>query len=472
MEKLKKKTQNWFKPLSVDQKAEVIEQHSQASTPNFDFFLFIVLSASIATFGLLTDSVAVVIGAMLVAPLMSPILGLSLASVLGDGKMFRQALLAVIIGAFLAVFLSWLISTISQMLPFDVLVQVPEEVSARTHPTPFDLLVALAGGVAAAYALSQPRLSAALPGVAIATALVPPLCTIGIGLSMQDPEISLGATLLFLTNLVTISFAGILVYASVGFRPAEHNNKWNGIPYEVIFSAILVLIVTIPLVVLSLRFVNQGRQQRQEQEFRLEVMEVVEDQINQHPGSQIVGLEVNKNDSITDLLVTVRTSMRYTYQEVVDIQEHVAVALQEPISLQLIEIPAFRLDPRIPPTFTSTPTPGPSATPTLTLTPTQNLTFTPTSTSTASITPTLTDTPTPTATYTPTPVLAYIAFTGGKGIYLRETPGGKAIHSLPENSPVQILYDRQFVNETEWVKIRDVFNRVGWIPVRFLLIRP
>jgi len=69
-------------------------------------------------------------------------------------------------------------------------------------------------------------------------------------------------------------------------------------------------------------------------------------------------------------------------------------------------------------------------------------------------------------------VIAFIANTGGLGIYLRETPGGKIIGSLPQGSAVQILYDRQEFNGLEWIEVRDLFNRVGWIPAQFLIIKP
>lgn len=187
--------------LPIERRNVVLAELEQSSSPGFDYFILVVLSCCIATFGLLTDSAAVIIGAMLVAPLMSPILGLSLASVAGEQRMFRHAIFALIEGVLLAIALSALFGWIAQLLPFDLLVELPGEILARTHLTPFDLGIALAGGAAAAYALAQPRLSAALPGVAIATALMPPVCTIGIGLSLQNPNIILGAGLLFLTNL-------------------------------------------------------------------------------------------------------------------------------------------------------------------------------------------------------------------------------------------------------------------------------
>ena len=168
--------------LSPERQMEVLEELAQTSSPGFDYYLLVILSCTIATFGLITNSVAVIIGAMLVAPLMSPILGLSIASVAGDRQLFERAVIALFRGVILAIALSAALSWVAQMLPFDALKEIPSEVLSRTHPSPYDLVIALAGGAAAAYALAQPQLSAALPGVAIATALMPPLCTVGIGI--------------------------------------------------------------------------------------------------------------------------------------------------------------------------------------------------------------------------------------------------------------------------------------------------
>jgi uncharacterized hydrophobic protein (TIGR00271 family) len=465
----RKIVRTWIKSLTADRQAEVIAQLTAASTPNFDFFLMILLSSSIATLGLIIDSVAVVIGAMLVAPLMSPILGLSLASVIGNQRVFRKALIAVTEGAGLAILLAWMWSSLAKMLPFGALVELPKEVLSRTQPTPFDLVIAIAGGTAAAYALAQPQLSAALPGVAIATALLPPLCTVGIGMSLRSPDIALGALLLFITNLVAISFAGIFVFAVLGFRPAHLGRKWGGLPVEVVLSAILVLIVTIPLVILTINFVSQGQREREAREFTQIVTETVQAEIAKLPGVRFVNLEVDSQDSILNLLVTVRTRQALNYQSVVDLQSWIATALQRPIALHLIQVPVTELDPKIPPTFTPTAAPGATSTPTATLAPTHTpipSSPTPTATATPSVTPS------PTATSTPTPVIAYIANTGGLGIYLRETPGGKIIGSLPQGSAVQILYERQKFNGLEWIEVRDLFNRVGWLQAQFLIIKP
>lgn len=443
-----------------------MDQLDLASSPGFDFFLLVFLSCSIATTGLVVDSVAVIIGAMLIAPLMSPILALSLASVAGEGRMMRRSAVALGEGALMAIALSALLGWLAQALPFGSLVEIPSEVLARTRPSPFDLGIALAGGAAAAYALAQPHLSAALPGVAIATALMPPLCTVGIGISLKDPPIALGAMLLFLTNFAAISFAGIVVFVALGFRPLHLETNHGRIPRSLYIAAVLVLIVTIPLVLLSLRIVRSAELSRQ-------VRQAVEAEIQNLPDPQLVSIDVDTRDDVLRLLVTARTSRQPGYSQIVKMQEAIATRLQRPVALQLITIPEVKLDPLIPPTLTSTPTPGPTATPTMT--PTDRPTATPTATFTA--TPTITytpsDTPTATPTFTATPVLAYIANTGGLGVFLRDAPGGKPLRgALPEGAGVLILYRRAVVDDVQWVEVQDSLGRTGWVKIDFLIIRP
>jgi uncharacterized hydrophobic protein (TIGR00271 family) len=458
----------WIQPLSVERRREVLDQLSQSSSPNIDFYLLVVLSTSIATFGLITNSTAVVIGAMLVAPLMSPILGISLASVAGEERVFERALIALIWGIILAIALSAGIGWTSHALPLGALDSLPSEVLSRTRPSPFDLGIALAGGAAAAYALAQPQLSAALPGVAIATALVPPLCTVGIGLALGRYDVALGALLLFTTNLVAISFAGIVVFAALGFRPRLRDGTWFGLPRSIFISFGLVLVVMIPLVVLTLRFVEQGRQASAKRELERQVNDAVSAELEVLPFHQLVEVQITPEDSVIGLVVTVRSPQSLTYQQVVDLQKGIATRLQRPIAMQLISVPMIQLNPLNPPTFTPTFTPGPTATP---------VPITPTSTPvpptpTRTITPTPTPTPTATPTFTPTPILAYIANTGGSGIYLRDAPAGSIIGTLPAGAAIQILYQRETVNNREWIEVRDLLGRTGWVLSQFVAIRP
>jgi uncharacterized hydrophobic protein (TIGR00271 family) len=443
--------------LTAERQEEVIDQLAKASSPGLDYFVMIVLSCSIATFGLITDSAAVIIGAMLVAPLMSPILGLSLASLTGRQVVFERALIAVIEGSLMAVALSALLSWAAHLLPFNALSGLPAEVLSRTHPTPYDLIIGLAGGAAAAYALAQPELSAALPGVAIATALMPPLCTIGIGISLGDTNVSLGATLLFLTNLVAISFAGIVVFIILGFRPKGFFADHRLLSRSVTISAILVLVVTIPLIVLSVRFVNDIK-------FNETLRSTVLSELSDYPNAQLVSIDTNTAGQTLQIQVTARISRQPNYQEVLALQKALAVSLQRTVSLQLIVIPSTNLNPLIPPTFTPTASPGPTFTPTITGTPTP--TPTATATATATITPTSTMTP------SPTPMTGVIANTGGRGAYIRDEPGGKIIGALSEGIQVQVLGPHVLIGANDWIEIHDPFGRTSWVLVQYLNIRP
>lgn len=177
----------------------------------------VVLSTLIAAFGLVMGSAAVVIGAMLVAPLMTPILGLALALVRGELSFVGLAVRAEIAGVVLAVAAGFLIGL--SLSPF-----VPSaEMLARTSPTLLDLLVAVFSGLAGAYALVNSRLSPALPGVAISTAIVPPLANTGLALALGNEVWAWGSFLLFFSNFLSIQLAAALVFTLAGFGQAVPN---------------------------------------------------------------------------------------------------------------------------------------------------------------------------------------------------------------------------------------------------------
>ena len=233
----------------------------------------------------------------------------------------------------------------------------------------------------------------------------------------------------------------------------------------------MVLLTAIPLVILTLRIVEQAH-------ILQEVRAAVVAELSALPDAQLADVSIDASNSTLHLRVTARTSRQPNYQQVVDLQKAIAARLQRTIAIQVIIIPTTKLDPLVPPTltptFTLTPTstPGPSLTPTNTPTSTPTATSTPAATNTLTPTLTPTDTPTPTPTFTPTPVLAYVATAGGSGIYLRESPGGKIIIWLPEGTPVLILYRRETVNDREWIEVRNILNQTGWVPADYLIIRP
>ncbi|MEM1179022.1 MAG: DUF389 domain-containing protein [Acidobacteriota bacterium] len=198
--------------LDREQRVDLYRRLESGSAWSFDFMLLMALSTSIAALGLLQNSAAVVIGAMLVAPLMTPILGVGLALLQGNTQLLSSATRALFSGYLLALALSALCGAVAPPAT------LTGELLARGGPTLLDMGVALLSGVAAAYCLGRPGLLAALPGVAIAAALVPPIATTGIALATGEMSLARGASLLFGTNVVAIVLGAAMSLFAVGVR--------------------------------------------------------------------------------------------------------------------------------------------------------------------------------------------------------------------------------------------------------------
>lgn len=182
------------------------------------FFVLIGLATVISAYGVVADSTATVIGAMIVAPLMTPIMAVSLSVVTGDGRNILRSTLIVAAGAATVAAFSILLAA---AMPGQLSVTGNEQVISRVTPGLIDLIIALAAGAAGAFATGREDISDALPGVAIAVSLVPPLSVIGVCISARQGRMALGASLLFLTNFLAIIAAGLIVFAIMGYGSAS-----------------------------------------------------------------------------------------------------------------------------------------------------------------------------------------------------------------------------------------------------------
>ncbi|MEM7164772.1 MAG: TIGR00341 family protein [Planctomycetota bacterium] len=227
--------------LTRTERVDVFEKLQTGSRWNFDFFLLISLSTAIASLGLLQDSAAVVIGAMLVAPLMTPLLGAGLSLVQGNLPLIRRTSFSIGLGFFTAVAIGS-IAGLSVGVP-----SLTPQLLARGAPNLLDLVIAFLSGIAAAHCSSRQGLSAALPGVAIAAALVPPIATVGICLAAGETSTARGAALLFGTNVVAIVLGAAVSFYGGGIRPpkAENGRRWVR---QVMLGLLLILaVLTVPL---------------------------------------------------------------------------------------------------------------------------------------------------------------------------------------------------------------------------------
>ncbi|MBD2544237.1 MULTISPECIES: DUF389 domain-containing protein [Planktothricoides] len=226
-------------------RSELIEESALDST----YIILIISSCIIATLGLLANSTAVIIGAMIVAPLMLPIRSLAFGALEGDLVLFRRGLIAVTVGTCLAVALAWFLGSVVGLSTFG------SEILARSKPNLLDLGIAIAAGSISGYGKVQPKISSSLAGTAIAVALMPPVCVIGLGLANGNLVLSFGALLLYLTNLLGITLSCMMAFFISGYTP--FNQAHRALTLATIFTSIL-------LIPLSISFIDLVRQNRLE----------------------------------------------------------------------------------------------------------------------------------------------------------------------------------------------------------------
>ena len=222
------------------------------------YLVLMVLSTILATFGLFANSTPVVIGAMILAPLMSPIISLSMGTLRHDKKLITESLGTIFAGLGLALMFAVIITWLTP-------IQTPgSEILARTRPNLLDLGIAVVSGVAGAYAYAREEIAKSLAGVAIAVALIPPLAVASIGIGWANSSIFLGATLLLGTNLAGMVLAASITFMLLGFSPLKFATR------GMLISLVLVIVLSIPLALGFNQMVYEHRVKKQLEDLKAE----------------------------------------------------------------------------------------------------------------------------------------------------------------------------------------------------------
>ena len=219
------------------------------------YVVLMVLSTMLATVGLFLDSASVIIGAMVLAPLMAPIISLSMSMLRYDQRLLKQSLKTVAAGIIVALAVSFTFTLASPYQP------LTGEMQGRLSPSILDLIVAIVAGIAGAYTKSYKEILQSLAGVAIAVALVPPLAVAGIGLGRFDIVFFANAFLLFATNLIGIVLAAIITFRVLGYSAAVRDKRSLSIAFG------FLLLISIPL---SLSFMGITERSRFEESWKHE----------------------------------------------------------------------------------------------------------------------------------------------------------------------------------------------------------
>lgn len=224
-----------------DLTGELDLRHGDVSAKRSAFWTMLLLSAVIATAGVLADSTATVIGAMIIAPLSTPIMAVALGIVT---QRRNRALGTALGGAALVMLVGY---TFTLALPHSYNLLANSQISGRTSPGLLDLLAAMATGLAGAVALSRRDVAAVLPGVAIAISLVPPLAVAGVCLGQGDVGLAMGALLLFFSNLIALVLCGTLVFAGLGYSAGERVRRGAVSRRSYVGLIALVMVIALPL---------------------------------------------------------------------------------------------------------------------------------------------------------------------------------------------------------------------------------
>lgn len=303
--------------------------------PSKMYFVMNILSAIIASYGLVTNSAAVVIGAMLVAMMLGPITGVALAIIDHRMPLLRKSLITVFLGISLVVLVGFIVGWLHKDQPLTV------EILSRTQPTSMDLMIALAGGTAGAYAMVSPHLSVAVVGVAVATALVPPLAASGILFANGEMQMGLGALLLALTNIIAIQFTNALVLWLLGFRRLVDDDYKSSTYWTFLRrNAVTLLLLGVLGTYLTINLQTNAKQQG----FESSVKETINSYFSDK-GNVLTNTQFDKDTTNQVVRAVIRGETTPTFYDVRQIEAIISKDMAEhfpdylPIKLQLRYMP-------------------------------------------------------------------------------------------------------------------------------------
>ena len=286
---LNQKKSQFYVMQDMEDEKEIVEQITSGVSFKGANLWVLIFAIFIASLGLNVNSTAVIIGAMLISPLMGPIVGMGLAIGINDSILLKKSIHNYLIATLISVLTATIYFVLS---PLD---EAQSELLARTSPTLYDVMIALFGGAAGILALSTKGKGNVLPGVAIATALMPPLCTAGYGLAMGNIYYFLGAFYLFFINTVFIALSTYLGVHMMGFSKKTYIDKNKNKSMQR-YIAIIVVMTMVPACFMTFNIIRESITKSHINKFVKDILDT--------KGTRIISYETNK-DSMTLKVVAV-----------------------------------------------------------------------------------------------------------------------------------------------------------------------
>lgn len=380
--RLSRRVRDWFAAslgVRQERKEELYLELSKAATlKDFVFWLQIFFAAGIATLGLILNSPAVIIGAMLISPLMGPILASGLALATGDLILGVRSVVNLIFSCLAAITFA---AILVALIPFK---EMTAEIAGRTSPTTLDLFIALFSGAIGSIAICREvkGVVTSIPGVAIAVALMPPLCVVGYGIGValslnrdEGMRVATGGALLFLTNLVTITFTAMMVFLLLhidtkavrerveAWRSHDAENLWwhnlfervpalerareiRSVPLRLLMILLPLGIILVPLTKsffqLKTEITKKQQENTLERTARSLWQQYFEKEDNGEIRSYLDDLAIQEHDGKVQVFLRVFDNVSYTPEERAEYVRLLASHLNRPadsVALQIVEIP-------------------------------------------------------------------------------------------------------------------------------------
>ncbi len=317
--------------LESNQKQGIINKIEADIRADNSYIGMAIISSLIATFALLIDDLAVLIGSMLIAPFLTPALGVGMGIIKGDSNLFKRGLLNLTIGIIVGVIGSIIIAAVFPIK------ELSEAITDRSAPTLVQLAIAVLAGGAAAFSYAYRKIRAVLSGAFVALALVPPISIIGIGIAFLNWDLVGGASLLLLANVIGLTLAAVLVFFLFGFRPMSRPDNYRGVKIGITWLASLFLLIALPLGYIMQTIITDINRENAAQT-------VIENQFDGAINTSVNELSIKKQSDKIMVGFTIRSEGEVDTNKIRNIRNQLEEKFNSRVEIDAKLIPTFRID--------------------------------------------------------------------------------------------------------------------------------
>jgi len=292
---------------------------------------FAIISSVIATFALLIEDIPILIGAMLIAPFLTPPLIIGMSLIKGDLRLFRKGLIILFYGLAVGVIGATLIALITPIK------EIGDEILVRSAPTLIQLLIAILAGGAAAFSFAHKKISAVLAGTFIALALVPPISIIGIGIAFWNWEIIGGALLLLAANLIGLTLAAVIIFFLLGFRPINRPENIHEVKIGIIWLALLFFIIALPLGYIMNGIIKQVNQENTAQI-------IITNNLENYTDTKVDKLILSQSGKKVAVSFNIHSSQQINTSHIQAIKDQLEENFKQEVEIDAKLVPTFKID--------------------------------------------------------------------------------------------------------------------------------